>query len=248
MSAPVKIGENTMTGNAKFTIEKLDRQMSLRETVTERLRTSIISGDLVEGELYSAPSLGAAFGVSATPVREAMMDLVREGLVETVKNKGFRITGMTDAELEEIAEIRLLIEPEATKRALAAVPSTSIPELRALADVIVRTAQDKDTDAYLAADREFHSRLLSFAGNKQLVDLATSLRLRTRMYGLKTLMDNHQLDGSAQEHHEMIDCVERGDGDGIHELMIRHISHARGIWNTGSPDDEASASHAQNTQ
>ncbi len=88
-----------MIGNSRFTIEKLDRQMSLRETVTERLRTSIISGDLVEGELYSAPSLGAAFGVSATPVREAMMDLVREGLVETVKNKGFRITGMTDAEL-----------------------------------------------------------------------------------------------------------------------------------------------------
>ena len=230
-----------MIGNSRFTIEKLDRQMSLRETVTERLRTSIISGDLVEGELYSAPSLGAAFGVSATPVREAMMDLVREGLVETVKNKGFRITGMTDAELQEIAEIRLLIEPEATKRALASIPAESIPELRALADTIVRTARDKDADAYLAADREFHARLLSFAGNKQLVELATSLRLRTRMYALKSLMDNHQLDGSAQEHHEMIDCVERGDADGIHDLMIRHISHARGLWNTGTPEQETPA-------
>lgn len=230
-----------MIGNSRFTIEKLDRQMSLRETVTERLRTSIISGDLVEGELYSAPSLGAAFGVSATPVREAMMDLVREGLVETVKNKGFRITGMTDAELQEIAEIRLLIEPEATKRALASIPTESIPELRALADTIVRKAMDKDADGYLAADREFHARLLSFAGNKQLVELATSLRLRTRMYGLKSLMDNHQLDGSAQEHHEMIDCVERGDADGIHDLMIRHISHARGLWNTGTPEQETPA-------
>ncbi|MFL4474950.1 GntR family transcriptional regulator [Paeniglutamicibacter sp. MACA_103] len=245
MSAPVKIGEQTMSGNSKFTIEKLDRQMSLRETVTERLRTSIISGDLVEGELYSAPSLGAAFGVSATPVREAMMDLVREGLVETVKNKGFRITGMTDAELEEIAEIRLLVEPAATKRALESVPSDSISDLRSLADVIVRTARDKDPEAYLAADREFHARLLSFAGNKQLVELATSLRLRTRMYGLKTLMENDQLDGSAQEHHEMIDCVERGDGEAIYELMIRHINHARGMWNTGTPDQDAPE---QNTQ
>ena len=233
-----------MNGTSRFSIERLDRQMSLRETVLDRLRTSIISGDLVEGELYSAPSLGAAFGVSATPVREAMMDLVREGLVETVKNKGFRITGMTDAELQEIAEIRLLIEPEATKRALSRVPSESIPELRALADTIIRKAQEKDADGYLAADREFHSRLLSFAGNKQLVELATSLRLRTRMYGLKSLMDNHQLDGSAREHHEMIDCVERGDGEAIHELMIRHISHARGLWNTGTPDDESAARRA----
>ena len=248
MSAPVEIGDITMTGNSQFTIEKLDRQMSLRETVTERLRTSIISGELVEGELYSAPSLGAAFGVSATPVREAMMDLVREGLVETVKNKGFRITGMTDAELDEIAEIRLLIEPEATKRAMALIPAESIPELRSLADVIVRKARDKDSDAYLAAARASHSRLLSFAGNKQLVELVTSLRLRTRMYGLTTLMDNHQLDGSAQEHHEMIDCVERGDEEAIYELMIRHISHARGMWNTGRLDDESAAGREQNTK
>lgn len=238
MSVPVSIGEKPMSGTPNLGIEKLDRQLSLRETVTEKLRTSIISGDLVEGELYSAPSLGAAFGVSATPVREAMMDLVREGLVETVKNKGFRITGMTDAELEEIAEIRLLIEPAATKRALPLIPIESISELRTLADKIVQMAKDKDSAAYLAADREFHSRLMSFAGNKQLVELATSLRLRTRMYGLQSLMENNQLDGSAQEHHEMIDCVENGDGDGIYDLMVRHINHARGLWNTGTPETD----------
>ena len=232
-----------MTATSKFVIEKIDRQLSLRETVTEKLRTSIISGDLVEGELYSAPTLGAAFGVSATPVREAMMDLVREGLVETVKNKGFRITGMTDAELEEIAEIRLLIEPATTKRALPLIPAESIGELRELADKIVAMAKDKDAAAYLAADREFHARLMSFAGNKQLVELATSLRLRTRMYGLQTLMENNHLDGSAQEHHEMIDCVERGDGDGIYELMIRHSNHARGLWNTGNPENDESLVH-----
>lgn len=243
MSVPVSIGEKPMSGTPNLGIEKLDRQLSLRETVTEKLRTSIISGDLVEGELYSAPSLGAAFGVSATPVREAMMDLVREGLVETVKNKGFRITGMTDAELEEIAEIRLLIEPAATKRALPLIPIESISELRTLADKIVQMAKDKDSAAYLAADREFHSRLMSFAGNKQLVELATSLRLRTRMYGLQSLMENNQLDGSAQEHHEMIDCVENGDGDGIYDLMVRHINHARGLWNTGTPETDEPPLH-----
>lgn len=243
MSVPVSIGEKPMSGTPNLGIEKLDRQLSLRETVTEKLRTSIISGDLVEGELYSAPSLGAAFGVSATPVREAMMDLVREGLVETVKNKGFRITGMTDAELEEIAEIRLLIEPAATKRALPLIPAESISELRTLANKIVQMAKDKDSAAYLAADREFHSRLMSFAGNKQLVELATSLRLRTRMYGLQSLMENNQLDGSAQEHHEMIDCVESGDGDGIYDLMVRHINHARGLWNTGTPETDEPPLH-----
>lgn len=84
---------------------------NLRQTVTEHLRTAIIVGDLQEGVVYSAPSLGAAFGVSATPVREAMMDLAREGLVETVKNKGFRVTAVKERDLDEITEIRLLLEP-----------------------------------------------------------------------------------------------------------------------------------------
>lgn len=225
-----------MVTTTNLPIQRLDRQHSLRETVTEQLRTAIISGDLVEGELYSAPNLGAAFGVSATPVREAMMDLVREGLVETVKNKGFRITGMTDQDLEDIAEIRLLVEPVASKKAATAVPAEGVPELRRLADDIVRAADTHNADGYLAADRAFHARLLSYAGNRQLVELATSLRLRTRMYGLKSLMANNQLDGSAQEHHEMIDCIERGDGEAILELMVRHINHARGIWNTGTPE------------
>ncbi len=68
-------------------LPRLDRPQNLRETVLTRLRTAIITGDLAEGQLVSAPVLGQQLGVSATPVREAMMDLSREGLVETVKNK-----------------------------------------------------------------------------------------------------------------------------------------------------------------
>lgn len=236
MSDNVIEGTRTMQTTHKLPIQRLDRQHSLRETVTEQLRTAIISGDLAEGELHSAPTLGEAFGVSATPVREAMMDLVREGLVETVKNKGFLITGMTDQDLADIAEIRLLVEPAASRKAAAAITADDLPGLRRLADAIVTAADAHDADAYLAADRSFHAALLSHAGNHSLVELATSLRLRTRMYGLKTLMAKGQLGGSAHEHHEMLDLVESGDGDGLYELMCRHINHARGIWNTGNPE------------
>ena len=62
------------------------RPLNLRETVLEQLRTAIVTGELAEGELVSAPTLGQALGVSATPVREAMMDLVREGLVDVDAN------------------------------------------------------------------------------------------------------------------------------------------------------------------
>ncbi|MBT2556134.1 GntR family transcriptional regulator [Arthrobacter sp. ISL-5] len=219
--------------NNQLPIAPLGRQHSLRESVTESLRAAIIAGTLTEGTLYSAPALAAAFGVSATPVREAMMDLAREGLVETLKNKGFRITTMSDRELDELTEIRLLLEPPVVGDVAGAVPPSGIKVLRSMADDIVDAAREGDLTAYLAADRIFHAELLRYAGNNQLVELATSLRSRTRMYGLKILSDSNRLADSAQEHHELLDLIEAGDGQAAQEFMRRHIGHARGLWATG---------------
>lgn len=226
-------GVLTVPANNKLPIAPLGRQRSLRESVTESLRAAIIAGTLEEGTMYSAPALGAAFGVSATPVREAMMDLTREGLVETVKNKGFRVTSMSDRELDEITEIRLLLEPPVMADVAGTVPPSGMTVLRSLADNIVEAAREGDLAGYLVADRDFHAELLRYSGNNQLVELATSLRTRTRMYGLKTLSESNRLADSAQEHHELLDLIESGDADAARELMRRHIGHARGLWATG---------------
>ena len=101
---------------AALTIGPLPKAASLRETVTQILRAAIISGEMAPGEVYSAPALGARFGVSATPVREAMVDLSREGLVQTVPNKGFRVTAVSEAELDDIAALRMLIEPPTVRQ------------------------------------------------------------------------------------------------------------------------------------
>ncbi|MET3921822.1 GntR family transcriptional regulator [Arthrobacter sp. UYEF20] len=234
-------GVLTVSVNNELPIAPLGRQYSLRESVTESLRTAIIAGTLKEGTLYSAPALAAAFGVSATPVREAMMDLTREGLVETMKNKGFRITSMSDRELDELSEIRLLLEPPVMADIAGTVPPAGITTLRSMADAIVNAAREGDLASYLAADRDFHAELLRYTGNNQLVELATSLRARTRMYGLKTLSESDRLADSAQEHHELLNLIESGDGPAARELMRRHIGHARGLWATGEhekPDQE----------
>lgn len=222
-----------MSISESLPIAPLGRQPNLRESVTESLRTAIISGALTEGTLYSAPVLGAAFGVSATPVREAMMDLTREGLVETVKNKGFRVTRITEQELDEIIQIRLLLEPPIVGKVAGKIPTDGYPALRTLADRIVAAAREGDLAGFLAADREFHAGILSYEGNRRLVELATSLRTRTRLYGIKSLSDSHQLAESAHEHHEIVDLLESGDGPAAEALMNRHINHARGLWATG---------------
>lgn len=209
------------------------RPMNLRETVLEQLRTAIIIGELPEGTLVSAPSLGQMLGVSATPVREAMMDLARDGLVETVKNKGFRITSMSDKDLDDLAQIRLLLEPPVMRLIAGRIPDDAYADLTRLADICLSAAESRDLGEYLRNDRELHAGILSFTANPQLVRLATQLRLRTRLYGISVLADRGRLADSAREHHELLRLLREGDGEGAERLLQTHIGHARDIWATG---------------
>lgn len=212
---------------------------SLRSSVTDALRTAIILGDLEEGRLYSAPALAEPLGVSATPVREAMMDLAREGLVTTAKNKGFRITVMTSEDLEEHTQVRQLLEGPAMRAVAGRIPPEEYPELRELAQRICEAARTGDLRTYLVEDREFHARLIGHTHNARLVDLTFRLRGQTRLRALRALADSGRLVDSATEHVALLDLLESGDSEGAYELIVSHIGHASRLWATG---DEAPGS------
>jgi DNA-binding GntR family transcriptional regulator len=203
---------------------------NLRERVLRALRAAIISGELVPGELYSAPSLAARFGVSATPVREAMLDLVKENLVTVAPNKGFRITEVDEVQLDQITAIRRLLEPPVVAQVAAAIPADDFAELRRLAQAIVDAVRAGDLASYTEADQEFHLRILGYSGNQRLVDLVSDLRGQTRLVGLASLLDHGQLLESAQEHLELVDLLERRDAAAAAAYMERHIDHVRGRW------------------
>lgn len=223
------------------------RPLNLRETVLEQLRTAIVTGEIAEGELVSAPMLGQTLGVSATPVREAMMDLVREGLVETVKNKGFRVTAMTDKDLDDLAQIRMLLEPPAIRMVAQHILDDAFAELTRLADACLRAAEREDLGDYLRYDRDFHALLLTHTGNPQLVELATSLRRRTRLYGIAALAREGRLAASAHEHHELLRILREADGEAAERLMYTHIGHARTLWATGTDAKPTADEHAAPT-
>ncbi len=203
---------------------------NLRERVSSALRAAIISGEMAPGVLYSAPSLAARFGVSATPVREAMLDLVKENLVTIAPNKGFRVTEVDDAQLDEIAAIRKLLEPPVVRQVTARIPAEDFATLRRLAQDIVDWAQAGDLAAYTQADRTFHLRLLEYAGNARLVELVSDLRGQTRLLGLAALLENGELVDSAREHLTIVDLIEARDADAVEAFMRLHIDQVRGRW------------------
>lgn len=211
-------------------LSPLRPRTSLRDMVHTRLRSAIVSGELTPGEVHSAPALSAQLGVSPTPVREAMLDLAREGLVIAMPNKGFKITEVSDSDLDEIAQIRQLLEPPTVRSIVNVIPPTDIAGLRAEADEIVDAAREGDLTRYLESDRRFHLALIGYSENQRLVALVDSLRTQTRLYGLRSLVERGILVESGEEHHVILAAIVDQDGPRVEELLTRHIGHVRGIW------------------
>lgn len=203
---------------------------SLREQVSNALRAALIAGELRPGVVYSAPVLAAGFGVSATPVREAMLDLAKEGLVEVVRNKGFRVTELSEADLDQFTEIRALIEVPVVTGLIRTVSPERLAALRPAADAIVAAARARDLIGYIEADQAFHLALLGLSGNPHLVEVVAGLRNRSRLYGLTGLADAGELADSAEEHVELVDALVDGDAARVERLMRGHLTQVRSAW------------------
>lgn len=140
------------------------RRHSVRDQVLDALRTAVLDGQLRPGEVHSAPALGERFGVSATPVREAMQQLAAEGAVEILPNRGFRVLAPSERDLAELGEVRALLLVPLLHRLAAELPPERWVALSRLA----------------GDDAEFHEALVALSGNRQLVRVAGELRARAR--------------------------------------------------------------------
>jgi DNA-binding GntR family transcriptional regulator len=207
------------------------QRTSLREQALALLREALISGRLADGVVYSSKALAAELGVSNGPIREAMLALVDDGLMEAVPNKGFRAVPLTPADLAEIYEMRLLLEvPVVARLARGDLPGDHAARLTGLVNTIEQTARSRDLTGNLAADRDFHLTLLAAGGNTRLVSTVARLRDQTRLHNLRTINADGSLVTSADEHRPLLAAIMRHDEHTAERLMRQHLEHIRQDW------------------
>jgi DNA-binding GntR family transcriptional regulator len=207
------------------------QRTSLREQALALLREALISGRVADGVVYSSKALAAELGVSNGPIREAMLALVDDGLMEAVPNKGFRAVPLTPADLAEIYEMRLLLEvPVVARLARGDLPADRAARLTDLVNTIEQTARSRDLTGNLAADRDFHLSLMAAGGNTRLVSTVARLRDQTRLYNLRTINADGSLVTSAEEHRPLLGAIMRHDEHTAERLMRQHLEHIRQDW------------------
>jgi DNA-binding GntR family transcriptional regulator len=196
---------------------------SLREKVVHRVRSAIVSGRSAPGTMYSVPVLADELGMSTTPVREALLDLSRSGLLSPRRNRGFKVEAISLDNLNDLFAVRTLLERFAAVTLAERRLANSV-ELRAKADAIAAAVKANDVLGYLEGDRAFHFALVERAGNPLLSKQIMELRDGMRLYGIDTAAGRKRQAASVSEHYRLIELATSGDTTGIAELIDRHIN------------------------
>jgi DNA-binding GntR family transcriptional regulator len=195
---------------------------NLRSSILQRIRFGIVSGKISPGEILTVPTVAKAWGVSSTPVREALLELSSAGLIEPLRNRGFQVCVPSASDLGDLFAIRVQLE----LFAVALVQEMPVPEKTSLLDFaqqIAGAVKSGDTIAYLAADRAFHFTLASLSNNPRLTSMIMDLRDNMRLYGIESEVGLERQASSVAEHFELVELVAAHKLEKAADLLRRHI-------------------------
>lgn len=191
------------------------------ESVAKMLRQAVLSGVLPAGTRLVQAELAAQFGVSNTPVREAMRQLAAEGLLRFDSYRGAIVRAPTLDEVREVYELRMLLEPVAMRKAVQRLTPVELVRARQLQQDMVST---KDVGAWVLLNRRFHGSLIESAGSPRLASIIASLEdTATSQVALSIKADFRRMTDGNDEHQAILRAVEARDEDLVVELVSEHL-------------------------
>jgi DNA-binding GntR family transcriptional regulator len=206
---------------------KLDTPKSLSQKVMLRLRQAIIEGELKLGAVIAEEMLAQSFGVSRTPVREAMSLLQAQGLVVVKPQVGSFVFTPSAADIVELCTFRIVIEPKAAELAYRHDRDGALQVMTAAIADMKQAVAAKDTLAYGSADTAFHDALFAHCGNHYLMQ--SYQLIAGRIAALRTNLSSPidvRTPASFDQHRELLDLFERGRFEGFTKLMTLHITNS----------------------
>ncbi len=198
---------------------------SLSETLAERLRDLIISGDLAAGDKIDETQLCLLFGVSRTPLREAIKIVATEGLVTLTPNRGARVATITAAEIAELFPIMGALEGLAGELAVPRLTDKSLARLEALHTEICASRASNTWLAYSKANRAFHAHLFVIAGNAALQLAYDHLMVRIHAVRFIARQPAAAWDQAVADHEDIMAALRARKAKNLGQLLRRHLDN-----------------------
>ena len=200
---------------------------ALYEEVAERLRQQIFRHELEPGSWIDELKIAEAFGISRTPLREALKVLAAEGLVTMKVRRGAYVTEVSERDLVEVYELLSLLESDAASRVAAQASAPQVAELQALHDALEAAALpgQVNLDRFFEVNERFHLRLLELADNRWRQQMVADLRKVMKLNRHQSLLKTGRMDDSLKEHRALMAAITKRNPEVTRELMRQHFSN-----------------------
>ncbi len=202
---------------------------SLTEQALDTLRRDILSTRMAPGEALSEAATAQRLGLGKAPVRAALARLAEEGLVQALPRRGWVVSLVTIRDIHEVFDLRLLLEPEAARRAAGRVDAEALRRLDAVCAEGYRPEDPASAAAFLAANRGFHVAVAELSGNTRLArQIGRLLDESTRMLVLG-LRRRDRSGEMAHEHLALIEALALGRAEAAASLMQEQVAESRAM-------------------
>lgn len=196
---------------------------SLRDDAYEEIKRRILTCAFRPGEVLSEAQVAAALAFGRTPVRQAFDRLMRDGLVDVLPRKGIVVRPISQDEIEDLVEMRLLNESHCARRAAERIGAAGLAELDDLLEQSLRAVEAHDVEVLMELDRAFHAAMAVAAGNVLLADILRNLHERSQRVWFVSLRVHDHHDRVHVEHAAIRDALRAHDADGAATAMRSHI-------------------------
>jgi DNA-binding GntR family transcriptional regulator len=201
------------------------RRRTLHDEMTDRLRLLIVEGELAPGAKVPERALCERFGVSRTPLREALKVLANEGLVDLLPNRGAQVSRLTLAALEEAFPVMGALEALAGELASANITDAEIAAIRQWHTVMVSHYRAGNLKAYFSANQAIHEAILEAARNPTLIVLYRGLAGRVRRARYMANMSPRRWTQAVEEHEEILEALGARDGRRLGKILKKHLAN-----------------------
>jgi DNA-binding GntR family transcriptional regulator len=198
--------------------------MKISERLRESIEEQIATGELAPGSSLDELTLAAQHGVSRTPVREALIQLAAEGLIELRPRKGAVVTSLEPARLLEMFEVMAELEAMCGRLAARRMSDAERRALVALHEACAGAREQGDPDAYFYGNERFHEALYAGSHNGFLRQQAQALHRRLRPYRRLQLRVRRRLEASYAEHQQVVDAILHGDAEAAAAALRSHVA------------------------
>ena len=200
---------------------------SLHDEVASQLRERIFAGELAPGAYVDEPALCAEWGISRTPLREALKVLTAEGLLRHEPRRGCFVAQVTERDLDEIFPVIALLEGRCAFEAANAASDADLLALEQLHDKLGRAARGKRINEYYAVNHSIHEAIIALADNRWLAMVIGDLRKILKLARLRQLHAPGRLEQSLSEHMAVFAALKARDADGAEAAMRTHLTRQR---------------------